>query len=142
VRIATGLIAAWLCLALAEPAHPEDAAIDWAKSAKTFHVTERLPRGTQVRIRVVRATGKHTLDVVEWVGRKKDKFRELKSWPGRDLRRGQVVRYTLRADQEIGIRVTAKNAIKLGALRKEFGYHRMQFGDKWALDVKLVDPEF
>ena len=131
MRIGTSLLLALLSVTLASPAFPAgaDAGVVWSKGAKTFHSAERLPRDTEVRIRVVKS-GKATLSLVEWIGQKKNKWRQLQEWGGRSA-------------MAIGIRVAAKKDAKNPhGLTPEFGYHRMQFGEGWVLDVKVVDPEF
>lgn len=144
MRIGTSLLLALLSVTLASPTFPAgaDAGVVWSKGAKTFHSAERLPRDTEVRIRVVKS-GKATLSLVEWIGQKKNKWRQLQEWGGRSLRKGGVVRYRLPSAMAIGIRVAAKKDAKNPhGLTPEFGYHRMQFGEGWVLDVKVVDPEF
>jgi len=144
LRIGMSLLLVLLSVTLANPAFPAgaDAGVVWEKGAKTYHSAERLPRDTEVRIRVVKY-GKATLSLVEWVGQKKDKWRELQAWDGRRLRRGGVMRYRLSSAMAIGIRVASKKDAKNPhGLAPEFGYHRMQFGQGWILDVKVVDPEF
>jgi hypothetical protein len=144
LRIGTSLLLALLSVTLASPAFPAgaDDGVVWEKGAKTFHTAERLPRDAELRIRVVKY-GKATLHLVEWVGQKKDKWRDLQEWGGRSLRKGHVLRYRLPSAMAIGIRVAAKkNAKNPHGLTPEFGYHRMQFGEGWVLDVKVVDPEF
>ena len=93
MRIGTSLLLALLSVTLASPAFPAgaDAGVVWEKGAKTFHSAERLPRDTEVRIRVVKS-GKATLSLVEWIGQKKNKWRELQQWGGRSLRTCPPVR--------------------------------------------------
>jgi hypothetical protein len=144
LRIGMSLLLALLSVTLASPAFPAgaDDGVVWEKKAKTFYSAERLPRDTEIRIRVVKY-GKATLSLVEWVGQKKDKWRELQAWDGRSLRKGGVMRYRLPSAMAIGVRVASKKDAKVPhGLTPAFGYHRMQFGEGWVLDVKVVDPEF
>jgi hypothetical protein len=133
------LVPVVLSLCLLSSASPAEEKPLWRKSGRTYHTAHLLPEGTEVRIRVVRS-GKALMRLVDWVGKKKDTWRELTDWSGGDLRDGQVIRYTLPREMRIGVRIGGKDARKARGLEEHFGYHQLRFGERWVVDVKLVDP--
>lgn len=122
----------------------EDETPGWTKTGKTYHTTRELPAGTLVRIRVERHGKKAELMLVQWHGGKKKqrRFTELEAWPGRSMKRGQVLQFELPHAMRIGLRVGRKNGRDANGLVERYGYHRLRFGEGWRFDVRAIDPSF
>jgi hypothetical protein len=144
VRIASLLAVIVVALALPAPAALQPEVVDWSKKKSTYFTSHALPQGTEVRIRVEKF-GNGTLNLVQWYGGKgkNRQYEVLKSWDSGRLRNGQVLRHVLSRPMAVGVRVLKKkDARSPSGLRAGFGHHEMRFGDRWRLDVKVVDPVF
>lgn len=122
----------------------KDGTPGWTRTGGTYHTTQVLPAGTQVRVRVGKYGKKAELMLVEWHGgKKKDgRYDALQTWPGKSLRRGQVHTVKLPRAMQIGVRVGLKGARDPSGMRAHYGFHELRFGDGWRVDVRVVDPTF